>query len=348
MRENRTPAEMLDALDAPRGALVVMDRGIATEERVCWLREQGYRYLVVSREHARHFDAEHSVCIRTAANRNVHLQKVVSDDGREARLYCFSEERAAKERAIVERFAGRFEQALTELSEGLARPRVRKRVDRVRERIGRIRARSRGLARHYVITVDTDPTGQHAVSPSASPDDRGRGRWSPPSGCVLPAHQPNRLERGRPVAHPHHPDRHRGGLPFPESELGLRPIYHHKPVRAEGHLFITVIAYQLVQVIRTRLRVAGHGDGWAALRRILEGQQRVTAVFRREDGRTPHVRKATRPRSAPNGHLRRLGHQSRTRRNPKDRRLNTHPKRTDVVPLDDPWHRNFMIYISIF
>lgn len=31
-------------------------------------------------------------------------------------------------------------------------------------------------------------------------------------------------------------------------ELGLRLIYHHKPIHAEGHLFITVIAYQLVQV----------------------------------------------------------------------------------------------------
>ena len=30
-----------------------------------------------------------------------------------------------------------------------------------------------------------------------------------------------------------------------KSELGLRPIYHHKPIRADGHLFITVIAYQL-------------------------------------------------------------------------------------------------------
>ena len=41
-----------------------------------------------------------------------------------------------------------------------------------------------------------------------------------------------------------------------KSELGLRPIYHHKPRRADGHLFLTVIAYQLVQVIRTRLRAA--------------------------------------------------------------------------------------------
>ena len=74
------------------------------------------------RERARHFGAEHSVCIRTAANRDVHLRKVVSDDGREARLRCLSAERAAKERAIVERFVERFERALTELSEGPAKP----------------------------------------------------------------------------------------------------------------------------------------------------------------------------------------------------------------------------------
>ena len=58
VREHHTLAEMLDALNAPRAALVVMDRGIATEDRVQWLREHGYRYLVVSRERTRHFDAE--------------------------------------------------------------------------------------------------------------------------------------------------------------------------------------------------------------------------------------------------------------------------------------------------
>ena len=79
-----------------------------------------------------------------------------------------------------------------------------------------------------------------------------------------------------------------------KSELGLRPIFHRKPHRSDGHLFITVIAYQLVQTIRRRL--GGHGEhaSWTSLRRILEGQQRVTATFRRKNGRTLHVRKATR------------------------------------------------------
>ena len=83
-----------------------------------------------------------------------------------------------------------------------------------------------------------------------------------------------------------------------KSELGLRPIYHHKPRRADGHLFITVIAYQLVQVIRARLRAQREHASWTTLRRTLEGQQRVTATFRRPDGRTLHVRTATQAETA--------------------------------------------------
>ena len=133
------PESVLEALNAPRGARVVMDRGIATEDRVQWLQEHGYRYVVVSRERTRHFDPEAALRIETASKHGVHLHKVLCDDGQEVRLYCFSEARAAKERGIVERFAQRFETALTELSEGLSKPRTHKRVDKVWQRIGRLK-----------------------------------------------------------------------------------------------------------------------------------------------------------------------------------------------------------------
>ncbi len=54
--EGQTLAGMREGLHASAGALVVMDRGIATEANLLWLREQGYRYLVVSRERSRQFD----------------------------------------------------------------------------------------------------------------------------------------------------------------------------------------------------------------------------------------------------------------------------------------------------
>ncbi len=77
VREHRTLAGMLEALQAPAGALVVMDRGVATDECITWLRENGYRYLVVSRERRRQFDAEAAVSIQTQSKQTetvaVHL-----------------------------------------------------------------------------------------------------------------------------------------------------------------------------------------------------------------------------------------------------------------------------------
>ncbi len=35
-----------------------------------------------------------------------------------------------------------------------------------------------------------------------------------------------------------------------KSELGLRPLYHSKENRVDGHLLITVLAYQCVRVLR--------------------------------------------------------------------------------------------------
>ena len=93
VKEDRTLQGMLEALGAPPGSRVVLDRGIATQEQVQWLAEHGYRYIVVSREHRR-FDAEAATAHRTRTGGTVHLEKVDDPDGGEVRLYCYSEERA--------------------------------------------------------------------------------------------------------------------------------------------------------------------------------------------------------------------------------------------------------------
>jgi transposase len=70
-----------------------------------------------------------------------------------------------------------------------------------------------------------------------------------------------------------------------KSDLGFRPIFHHKEERADSHLFITVLAYQFVQLIRRRLkeRDSHANSSWRTLREIMRTQCRVTASFRRAD-----------------------------------------------------------------
>ena len=292
VREHRTLAGMLEALDAPAGALVVMDRGVATEAAIEWLRDNRYRYLVVSRERHRQFDAEAAVAVRTQSNQTVHLHKVVSTDPGEVRLYCYSEERAHKERAIVERAATRFEAALTQLNDGLARPRAHKRLGQVWQRIGRLRAKHTRVANHYQIAVTPDQTGEKAAAVTWTRRPQDGSMATHPGVYCLRSSETDWDEDALWRTYTTLTDVEAVFRAL-KSELGLRPIYHHKPRRADGHLFITVIAYQLVQVIRTRLRAHGEHASWTTLRRILEGQQRVTATFRRPDGRTLHVRTAT-------------------------------------------------------
>jgi hypothetical protein len=151
---------MLRDLGAPPGALVIMDHGIATAANLAWLKAQGYRYLVVSRETERRFDAESAIPVAAASGDEIRVVREVAEDGDEVRLFCHSPGRALKETGIMARFCGRFEAGLDKLAQGLARPRAEKRAERIQERIGRLKAASRGAGQHYTVTLETDAAGK--------------------------------------------------------------------------------------------------------------------------------------------------------------------------------------------
>jgi Transposase DDE domain len=162
--ENTTLAEMLKGLSAPQGALVIMDAGIATEANIAWLKEQGYHYLVVSRERRGKFDPDQAIDTLTASNETISLQRVLSEDGAEVRLYCHSTGREAKDAAITARFVTSFETGLEKLAAGLTKPRAQKKLADIQQRIGRLKEKSRGIGQHYEIVVSPDETGQKAAS----------------------------------------------------------------------------------------------------------------------------------------------------------------------------------------
>ena len=80
-----------------------------------------------------------------------------------------------------------------------------------------------------------------------------------------------------------------------KTDLGLRPVFHRIDRRVEGHLFISVLAYHFVHMLRLQLEAKGIDDSWQTLRDTLATQQRVTVTMQRRDGRAVHVRKASRP-----------------------------------------------------
>ena len=300
VNEDTTLAPMLDALGAPAHALVVMDAGVATEANVLWLRENGYRYLVVSRERARRFDPELAVALQTRSRQTVHVHKALDADRAEVRLYCYSEARAMKERGIAQRFAARFEGELRSQRRPVAAAHPQAAPW---QRIGRIKEKSRGVGA-YVIDVRRRQRQEgprpHLGAPPA------RRHHDHPSRRLLPAHHVEDWDEEMLWRTYTALTDVEAVFRSLKSELGLRPIFHQTQRRSDGHLFITVLAYQMVQTIAVGACVKlGHPAT------ILEGQQRVTATFRRTDGHTLQ-RKPSR-REPTTGHL------SGARRRPRSR-----------------------------
>jgi len=290
--EGKTLEGMLQGLDTPPGALVIMDAGIATEANINWLVEHHYRYLVVSRERSRRFDESQAVETTTASEQTIRIQRVLSEDGTEVRLYCHSQERQEKETAMAEQFTQRFEEGLTKLAEGLKKPRNEKRPEKLLQRIGRLKEKSHGIGQHYKVELILDESGTNAVALTWEKQPVNGTLLTHPGVYCLRTNELSWDEATLWRTYTMLTDLEAVFRSL-KSELGLRPVYHHKEERVEGHLFITVLAYQAVQALRQKLKTEDIVDSWSTLRETFSVQQRITATFKQPDGRTLHVRKAT-------------------------------------------------------
>jgi transposase len=279
-------------LGAPKSALVIMDAGIATEANVAWLIEQGYRYLVVNRGGTRQFDESKAISIETASGDTLEIQKEVSADNKEVLLYCHSPGREEKERSMLERFCKGFEDGLQKIADGLSKPGTGKRMDKLQERIGRLRQKSHGAGRHYKVNLVADESGKKAKGLTWEKIPvKGTMATHPGVYCLRSSEvdwDEAKLWRTYTML-----TDLESVFRSMKSELGIRPIFHSKENRVDGHLFITVLAYQAVQFIRKKLKDAGINQSWAGLREVMSVQQRVTASLKMRDGRTAHIRKST-------------------------------------------------------
>lgn len=291
--EPATLKEMLSGLGAPPGATVVMDAGIATEANLTWLRAQGYHYVVVSRLRERQFDPALATEVQTAGDVTIKIQRVIDEQGH-ALLYCHSPAREQKDRAIDDTKAAGFEAVLVKLQAGLSKPRGTKDVAKIMERLGRAKQRYSRAAQHYQVEVASDATGTQVSAITWSKRVKpGSAAAHPGVYCLrttLVEQDNATLWRTYTML-----TNLESVFRSLKTDLGLRPVYHQIDRRVEGHLFISVLAYHFVQTLRLQLKARGIDDSWETLRETLTTQQRVTATLQRRDGRTVHVRKASRP-----------------------------------------------------
>ena len=292
--EGETLEGMLLKLGAPDGALVIMDAGIATKKNIEWLISNNYNYLVVSRERNRDIDKEKAQVIQSAGGSEIYLERQKGEFEGEIKLACWSEKRAAKDEGINVRFREKYEAELGKINAGLNKPRYTKKRDAINERIGRLKEKCKRVSAHYrlemTVTEGTDQVTSlrwhYEPLPSSKQTDPGVYKLR----TTLTDWEDETLWRTYTML-----TDLESVFRSLKSELGMRPVYHHKEERCDGHLFITTLAYQAVQLIRRKLKESGIHESWGSLRELFATQIRITATFEQRDGKTLHVRQSSKP-----------------------------------------------------
>ncbi|WP_428355383.1 IS1634 family transposase [Methyloprofundus sp.] len=290
--EPQTLQTILEGLEGRTGSTVILDAGIASEENIQYLIEHGFHYIVVSRKRKRDFDEEKATLIKDIPGQRVKVQKVTVEETGEIELYCHSQLREKKEQAMQDSFSEKYETALNSLHAGLSKKGTTKNYTKVLERLGRIKEKYARAAQHYEVTVVPDDEGDKANSISWKRVEKANSQATHPGVYCLRTNLTDWNEETLWRTYTMLTDLESVFRSL-KSELGLRPIYHRKEERVNGHIFITLIAYHLVQTLRYQLKTEHINDSWQTIRRIMENQQRITVILRREDGKTIHLRKAT-------------------------------------------------------
>ncbi|GFO73466.1 transposase, IS1634 family [Bathymodiolus japonicus methanotrophic gill symbiont] len=271
--------------------VVIMDAGIASADNIAWLIEQDYHYLVVSREqHVKNpRDQKTPVAVRDTRDSNVVVYREVDQETGETRLYCHSEQKAKKEQGIRNRFHARLEEALEKLHTGLSKKGTLKKYDKILERIGRLREKHSRVAADYTINVIADDKKNKAIGiewqrkPESDQKDKHCGVY------CLRTNIPDWSEEQLWLTYTMLTEIEATFRSL-KTELGLRPVYHKKEERVTGHLFITLLAYHLVHVLRYQLRLQDIHLSWESIRNRMSTQQRMTITLPTDNDTIIHLR----------------------------------------------------------
>ena len=147
----------------------------------------------------------------------------------------------------------RFEDQLRQVEQGLHKRGGTKRLEKVYERIGRVKEKNKRVHTYYDIHVTHDGTYATGLTfrRKAPAENETSARES--GGYFIrtnhPAGQPRHLwdiyNTIREVE---------ATFRCLKTDLNLRPIYHQNDKESRGHLFLAIVAYQIVASIRYMLK----------------------------------------------------------------------------------------------
>ena len=293
--DGTTVQEVVTSLEGRYGRdnrIWVLDRGMVSAKTLTWLRQRASRYLVgTPKGQLKQFASQVQAGPWQQVRPGLEVQRCPSADGTEVFILCRSADRAAKERAMRERFVQRIEAGLAKAQAACARRHLDPGV--VERRVGRLLGQNSRAAALFTVTVGRGEGGRATLCWSRK--DAAEAWATASQGCyVLRSNVADWTAAELWQAYMQLTEAE-AAFRVHKSDLRLRPIWHQKAERVQAHLLVCFLAYVLRKTLEGRCRKAGLGSSAGTVLEECARIQSTDVVVPTADGRAVRLRCVVRP-----------------------------------------------------
>lgn len=307
-----TVKEIVTAMETRFGSakrIWVMDRGMASEENVRFLREGDRRYLIgasksdLRRHEAKIADERDWTRIRE----DVEVKLCPTESGAETYILCRSAQRRDKDLAILDRFERQLETRIESLKRRIEK--AKKPLDRaaIERQLGRMLSSNFRASGKYDLRIDDASDVPAKLRLVVTENPAYKSTRETIAGCYL-------LRTN--ITNWSHDELWRtytqltdaeNAFRTQKSQLSIRPVWHQREDRTKAHIFICFLAYAMWKTLELWQQRSGLGNSPRTILDELGAIHSADVVLPTTDGQKLRVRCVVKPEPAHAMLLDRLG-----------------------------------------
>jgi len=314
MSDSKSLCQIIDHLrlstsTCSKRAIVVIDAGIATEENLALIQEKGYDYVCVSRStkgEIKKSETGKPVIVNDRKNREITLEKVLTNDDSAYFMKVTSPTKALKEKAMKTLFEQRFEDELECIKARLTKKSGVKTYEKVLERIGRLKQKYPSAHSRYKIEIEKQSVPVNSKSKSGKTKDICAAlKWEKIVKLDTQKEQECGVYFLRTCIKTNEETlvwtiyncirNVESSFRTLKTDLDLRPIFHKSDEATQAHLHLGLLAYWVVNTARFKLQQKGIKSQWREIVRVMNTQKCVTTIVQNTREQWISIRKCSEP-----------------------------------------------------
>lgn len=274
---------------------IVIDAGIADDKNLELIDQKGYKYVCVSRKRLRDYTlgdtTSKPVTLTTKSKEKVELQIFHPQAYQDTWMYVESEGKRKKETSIDQKLSQRYLEELQSIKDAFSKKGGTKKTEKVWERIGRAKEKHKHVSARYKISVENQAGKAIDMKwefvENKIKQDKSRGVY-----FIRTNHDTTSESKLWDVYNTiREVEATFRGL---KTDLNIRPVHHQNDDRIDAHMYLTILAYQLVNTIRHMLKNNGINHGWKNIVRIMS-TQKIQTIQIPTDKKVIYLRKPSKP-----------------------------------------------------